>query len=179
MRVIKKGDHWDRLRVVTGGTLVVAASKLSEHEWAPFGWLPVADVDPRDGSSTLAYAWGDPHLNIIAHTYEEIDHVEEGAIVGQMFRHETHTQALMPLNVPAIIAVAPPGYVFSDASDLGAIRAFLLQPQDCLVLHQATWHWGPFPLAGEPVRLLNVQGLRYAEDNGSVDIAALGRVVVA
>ena len=48
-----------------------------------------------------------------------------------------------------------------------------------LVLHRATWHWGPFPLGDEPVRLLNVQGLRYAEDNDSVDIAAVEDVVVA
>jgi hypothetical protein len=46
-------------------------------------------------------------------------------------------------------------------------------------LARGTWHWGPFPLGDEPVRLLNVQGRRYAEDNDSVDIAAIDDVVVA
>jgi hypothetical protein len=39
-----------------------------------------------------------------------------------------------------------------------------------LVLFQGTWHWGPFPLGSESVQLLNVQGVRYAEDNASVDL---------
>jgi len=37
------------------------------------------------------------------------------------------------------------------------------------VLHRGTWHWGPFPDGGPEVRLFNVQGLRYAEDNRSVE----------
>jgi hypothetical protein len=40
-----------------------------------------------------------------------------------------------------------------------------------LVLHEGTWHWGPFPVGPEPVQLLNVQGRRYADDNDSVDLA--------
>ena len=40
------------------------------------------------------------------------------------------------------------------------------------MLHRGTWHWGPFPLEGPEVRLFNVQGLRYAEDNRCVDLAS-------
>ena len=79
-----------------------------------------------------------------------------------MYRHDSHTQALMPLNVDAIVAVAPADTDFSIGADLDQIRAFLLHPLDCFVLHQGTWHWGPFPLGPEPVRLLNVQGRGYA-----------------
>ena len=40
------------------------------------------------------------------------------------------------------------------------------------MLHQGTWHWGPFPIRdASSVRLLNVQGRRYAEDNASVDLS--------
>jgi hypothetical protein len=42
-----------------------------------------------------------------------------------------------------------------------------------VVLHRGTWHWGPYPLAAEAVRLFNVQGLRYREDNESVDLEAI------
>ena len=52
------------------------------------------------------------------------------------------------------------------------MRAFALRPLDAFVLFRGTWHWGPFPLGAEPVRMLNVQGARYADDNASVDLAA-------
>jgi ureidoglycolate hydrolase len=149
----------------------VNAQPLTADAWAPFGWLPVADTDPADGAHTLRFEWADPHLNVIAHTFDEVEHTDGGAVCGVMFRHATHTQALTPLNVDAVMAVAPAALDFSDAAHLDAIRAFALHPQDTLVLHQGTWHWGPFPVGHEPVQLLNVQGLRYTEDNDSVVLA--------
>jgi len=159
--------------------LILEPRPLTAVDWAPFGWLPVADTDPADGTHTLHFEWADPHLNVISHAYDEIEHCAEGAVVARMYRHATHTQALMGLNVPSVLAVAHAGRTFSSPSDLAEIQAFRLEPHEVLVLHRGTWHWGPFPLGEEPVRLLNVQGLRYAEDNDSVDIAAVGDVVVA
>ena len=141
---------------------------LTAVAWEPFGWLPVADTDPSDGAHTLTFEWADPHLNVISHAYDEVEHTELGAVCDRMFRHATHTQALMPLNCDAIVAVAPATVDLRTAADLDTVRAFLLHPQDVLVLHRGTWHWGPFPLAADPVQLLNVQGLRYAEDNDCV-----------
>ena len=93
-----------------------------------------------------------------------------------LFRHDTHTQALMPLNVPAVIVVAPAAVEFADQdqaqADRASIRAFRIEPLESLVLHRGTWHWGPFPLEGPEVRLFNVQGLRYVEDNRCVDLAS-------
>jgi ureidoglycolate hydrolase len=157
----------------------LAPHRLTKEAWDPYGWLPVADTDPADGAQTLHFEWADPHLNVIAHAYDEIEHRPDGAVIGRMFRHGTHTQALMGLNVSSILAVAPAGWTFAGPADLDVIEAFRLEPQEVLVLHRGTWHWGPFPLGPEPVRLLNVQGRRYAEDNDSVDIAAVGDVVVA
>ena len=89
-----------------------------------------------------------------------------------MYRHETHTQVLSPLDAASVVAVAPATTTFSDTADLEAIRAFVLVPGETVVLHQGTWHWGPFPIRGaRSVRLLNVQGRRYAEDNASVDLS--------
>ena len=62
------------MRVVTR-----AAQPLTADAFAPFGWLPVADTDPDDGIHTLTYAWADPHLNVIAHAYDEVDHTDTGA----------------------------------------------------------------------------------------------------
>ena len=72
----------------------------------------------------------------------------------------------------SVVAVAPADIDFSVPEHLDQVRAFVLRPLDCFVLFQGTWHWGPFPLGPEPVQLLNVQGVRYAEDNASVDLAA-------
>jgi ureidoglycolate hydrolase len=95
-----------------------------------------------------------------------------------MYRHDTHTQALMPINCDAIVAVAPAEVDFSDAAHIDTVRAFLLHPLDVFVLHRGTWHWGPFPIGNDPVQLLNVQGRRYAEDNRSVDLSAATNAVV-
>ncbi len=154
------------------------ADELTAEAWSPFGWLPVFDTDPADGRSTLEFEWGDPHLNVITHTPDEVERTAAGRVCDRLYRHDTHTQALMSLNCDAVLAVAPEDTTFDRPADLEAIRAFVVHPKDVMVLHRGTWHWGPFPVGDDPVRLLNVQGRRYAEDNASVDLAAaVGSVV--
>lgn len=151
--------------------LPLQPADLSADGWAPFGWLPRPDTDERDGQSRLEFAWSDVHVNIIGHTAAEIPHTPEGLLCQMMFRHDTHTQVLMSLDVEAVVAVAPASVDFSQPSDAGTIRAFRLRPLESIVLHRGTWHWGPFPVHADSVRLFNVQGLRYAEDNTGVDLA--------
>jgi ureidoglycolate hydrolase len=148
------------------------AGPLTEAPWTPFGWIPVADTDPRDATYTYEFLWDDVHVNVISHAPDEIDHTDRGSICAVMYRHDTHTQTLMPLNVDSVVAVAPSGVDFSDAAHLETVRAFRLHPLESFALHRGTWHWGPFPLGPEAVRMFNVQGKRYAEDNASVDLAA-------
>ena len=160
-------------------TTRLLAEPLTAEAFAPFGWLPVADTDPTDAEHILHFEWADPNLNVIAHYPEEVEHSPSGArLCTVLYRHATHTQALMPLDVPAVLAVAPADVTFSGPADLERLRAFELAPLDVFVLHRGTWHWGPFPLGSEPVRLLNVQGLRYAEDNASVDLPSRTGAVV-
>ncbi len=149
----------------------IEAQPLTTEAWARFGWLPVADTDPADGKNRLAFEWDDVHLNVISHTPQEIVHTAHGLLCDGMFRHDTHTQALLTLDVLSVIAVAPADVDFTHPGDLDAVRVFLLQPLDSFVLHRGTWHWGPFPVGDRPVTLYNVQGLRYAEDNAKVDLA--------
>jgi ureidoglycolate hydrolase len=159
--------------------LSITAEPLTAEAWAPFGWLPVDDTDPLDAEHTLDFAWGDPHVNVIAHRLDEVDHTDAGAICDVLYRHDTHTQTLMVLNAPAIVAVAPAAVDFSEPDHLDTVRAFRLEPQDALVLTRGTWHWGPFPVDAPVVRLFNVQGRRYAEDNASVSLPATRQAVVA
>jgi ureidoglycolate hydrolase len=73
--------------------------------------------------------------------------------------------------------VAPGTTSFGQAGNAREIRAFLLRPLETVVLHRGTWHWGPYPVRADEVRLLNVQGHRYREDNRQVDLAAMGASV--
>ena len=50
------------------------AEPLTAEAWRAFGWLPVADTDPADGMHTLEFSWADPHLNVIGHTPDEVEH---------------------------------------------------------------------------------------------------------
>jgi ureidoglycolate hydrolase len=159
---------------------VVEAAPVDPTAWAPFGWLPRPDTDPADGEHTLRYEWDDAHLNTIEHTLAEVEATPSGLRCAVMYRHETHTQVLTPLDASSVIAVAPADTSFTADSDLDTIRAFVVEPGETVVLHQGTWHWGPFPIRGaRSVRLLNVQGRRYAEDNASVDLSGSVIEVVA
>jgi ureidoglycolate hydrolase len=150
---------------------------MTARAWAPFGALPVDAGDPND-QVELAFEWNDAHLDYISHSPRDVTRTQRGFRCEGMFRHATHTQALMPLNCEAVLAVAPPDVDFNGGDDLEEIRAFRVRPGHCFVLHRGTWHWGPFPLGAEPVRLLNLQGRRYRDDNGYVDFnQALATVV--
>jgi ureidoglycolate hydrolase len=142
--------------------------------WAPFGWLPVADTDPVDGTHALEFAWADAHVNRITHRRDEVPMIEGGLRCQHLFRHLTHTQVLMPLDAAAVLVVAPATSTMTTLDEVAASRAFLLQPLVAIVLHRGTWHWGPYPVEGDTVELFNVQGRRYREDNDRVDLEPIG-----
>lgn len=154
-------------------TLTITPEPLTADAWAPFGWLPLPDTDPADGEQTLEFAWADAHLNTIEHRTDEVESLGAGLRCAVMYRHETHTQALTSLDAHAVLAVAPASVGLATRDELDTIRAFVLAPGETVVLHRGTWHWGPFPVgAATTVRLLNVQGMRYRDDNASADLSA-------
>jgi ureidoglycolate hydrolase len=157
--------------------VTVRAEPLTAAAWAPFGALPVDDT-VSDDRVRIEFEWADPHVNYISHAYDEVDHTERGARCAGMYRHDTHTQTLMPLDGESVVAVAPAEVDFVDPDDVETIRAFRLRPLDCFVLARGTWHWGPFPIEPGTVRMLNLQGRRYAEDNAHVDLASQATVEV-
>ena len=152
----------------------ITPTPLTPETWRPFGWLPVADTDPSDGDQVLEFTWGDVHVNRISHRRDEVPETEGGLRCQVLFRHLTHTQVLMPLDVAAVVAVSPPEVAMTSVADAAQVRAFVLEPLSAVVLHRGTWHWGPFPVAADSVSLFNVQGRRYLEDNDSVDLEGLG-----
>jgi ureidoglycolate hydrolase len=113
-------------------------------------------------------------VNLIGHRRDEVPEVPGGLRCQVLFRHVTHTQVVMPLDVDAAEVVAPPGLDMVHVADVDRVQAFVLPKLSAIVLHRGTWHWGPYPIGAESVELFNVQGLRYREDNASVDLEALG-----
>ena len=152
----------------------ITPEPLTRDSWSRFGWLPVADTDPSDGVEGLDFAWHDAHVNLIGHRRDEVPAVPGGLRCQVLFRHATHTQVLMPLDVTAVVVVAPPELDMTSPADADQIRAFVIPPLSSLVLYRGTWHWGPYPVGAESVSLFNVQGLRYRDDNANVDLDALG-----
>jgi ureidoglycolate hydrolase len=147
----------------------LALSPLTHDSWRPFGSLP-DDEDAEHDTSDLEFEWLDGHLNFISHDRDEVPWTADVVRCEMMFRHRTHTQALMPVDVDTVVVVAPPGVEFTEAEDFAAVRAFAVPSLRPFVLHKGTWHWGPFPARDSAVRLLNVQGNRYREDNECVQL---------
>src|SRR3954447_8615568 len=170
-------DQRGELAVGDVRAIQLTAGPLSAAAWAPFGWLPADDTDPADATHNYEFALDDPHVNVIAHEYDEVPHSDAGTRCEMFYRHDTHTQTVLILNVDAVIAVAPGALDFSQPEHLEAVRAFRLHPLDALTLFRGTWHWGPFPLGREAVKMFNVQGKRYAEDNTRVELAATAGAV--
>jgi ureidoglycolate hydrolase len=151
-------------------SVVLEAVPLTGDAFAPFGVLP-----PNEGeepTADLEFLLNDGWVNYIGHTLGEIDVVDGALRCDVLNRHDTHTQTLMPVSGDAVIVVAPAANPLANADDIAAARAFVMRRYDCAHLHRGTWHWGPYPIGADTVRIFNIQGRGYPTDNG---VAALAR----
>jgi ureidoglycolate hydrolase len=130
-------------------TIAVKAEGLTVEGWEPFGQIPVDETDPVDPVH-MEFKLADPHCNFIFHSFDEV---------------ATATQTLMPMNCDAVLVVAPASVDFSSPEHLESVRAFVLRRHEICNLAIGTWHWGPFPIGPGHVRLLNVQGKGFPNDN--------------
>ena len=143
--------------------LVPAAA--TREAFAPFGTLPPEEGDGNP-TADLEFLWNDGSVNFIGHTLDELE-VRDGRLRCELLnRHDTHTQTLMPMSGPAVVVVAPADLDFSEPAHFDAVRAFALPRHSCVHLHRGTWHWGPYPVGADQLRIFNVQGRGYANDNG-------------
>jgi ureidoglycolate hydrolase len=146
-------------------TVRLDAQPPTRSSFAAFGTLP---PEENDGNPTadLEFLWNDGSVNFIGHTLDELDVVDGWLRCELLNRHDTHTQTLMPMSGDAIVVVAPAAVDFSEPAHFDAVRAFVMSRHTCVHLHRGTWHWGPYPLDSPSVRIFNVQGRGYANDNG-------------
>ena len=134
---------------------------LTRDEWAPFGWLPVADTDPSDGDHRLEFAWQDVHVNRIGHRRDEVPSVAGGLRCEVLFRHATHTQVVMPLDVTAVVVVAPAEVAMRSSEDVDEVKAFVTAITEGL----------PSPVPGENGLILNAifDAIYKSSDTGNED----------
>ena len=158
-------------------TVTVKAEPIAAAAWEPFGQIPVDETEPFDPVH-LEFRLGDPHVNFIFHAYDEIEHTSAGLVCDHLNRHDTATQTLMPMNCDCVVVVAPAEVDFSSPAHLDTIRAFVLRRHEICNLAVGTWHWGPVPISPGRLRLLNVQGKGFPNDNVVAHLARdLGTVV--
>ena len=83
------------------------------------GALRLAPRPPTPIRPTAPSAWSSPGTtsicNVISHAPDEIARTDGGLLCDGLYRHDTHTQALLTLDVPCGIAVAPADVDFADA----------------------------------------------------------------
>ena len=133
--------------------------------------MPAADTDPADATHTYEFAWGDPHVNVIAHHADEIEHTDAGLVCDRFYRHDTHTQVLLPLDVDSVIAVAPRDVDFADRRrPRHGARVHAAAAARASRSSGARGTGVRSRSARTSVHLWNVQGKRYAEDNACADL---------
>jgi ureidoglycolate hydrolase len=153
-------------------THTLALLDVTPESWAPFGRIP-SDEGTEHDNADLEFLLDDGHANFIAHDNSEIAFSERGGALCELLnRHDTHTQTLMPVDVEAYVVVAPAEVDFSSAAHFETVKAFRLPPLAVVHLTRGTWHWGPYPLVADRVRLFNIQGRGDPVENG---IACLTR----
>ena len=144
----------------------LALQAVSAAAWEPFGTLP-GDEGTANDHSELEFLWADGAVNFISHSNSEIAFTTSGGAVCELLnRHDTHTQTLMPYDTDAYCVVAPRDVDFSAPEHFRTVRAFLLPRYAVVHLARGTWHWGPYPLHESSIRILNIQGRGYPQDNG-------------
>jgi ureidoglycolate hydrolase len=146
-------------------TVRLRAETATRASFAPFGSVPPEENDGNP-TSDLEFLWNDGAVNFIGHTLVELDVVDGWMRCELLNRHDTHTQTLMPMSGDAVVVVAPGDVDFSEPEHFETVRAFVMAQHSCVHLHRGTWHWGPYPLDAPSVRIFNVQGRGYADDNG-------------
>jgi ureidoglycolate hydrolase len=152
------------VRIVT-----LEPAPLSADAFAPFGVLPADEGAPP--TADLEFQWNDGWVNYIGHTLDEVDVVDGALHCDVLNRHDTHTQTLMPMSGDAVLVVAPPAVTFRADDDIATVRAFVVRQHECVHLHRGTWHWGPYPIGADALRIFNIQGRGYPQDNGMASFA--------
>jgi len=145
-------------------TIELKPEPATLESFAPYGVIPPFEGDGNP-TANLVFTRDDGWVNFIGHTLAEIE-VRDGRMRCELLnRHDTHTQTLMPMSGDALVVVAPAEVDFSKPEHLDSVKAFALPQYACVHLHRGTWHWGPYPVGADEVRVFNIQASGWPTDN--------------
>ena len=154
----------------TGPRIVELQPREATREsFAPFGVIPPFEGDGNP-TADLVFTRNDGWVNFIGHTLAEIEVRDEQLRCELLNRHDTHTQTLMSVDVEAYVVVAPADVDFSQPEHFDTVRAFRLPPLAAVHLTRGTWHWGPYPVGADDVRVFNIQGRGWPTDNNVIEL---------
>jgi ureidoglycolate lyase len=125
----------------------ISVEPLTPEAYEPFGQVIGSPQEPPTRENEERSYWLMPALDLVDGAFA-IVYVEMRAqdyVVRRLHRHTMFEQALIPLGGKAFVhVVAPPG----DVPDLSALRAFLVDGSQGVIIGQGTWHRNPaYPLA--------------------------------
>jgi ureidoglycolate hydrolase len=161
--------HQQRSAVPEPRTIDLTPEPATREAFEPYGVIPPFEGDGNP-TADLVFTRDDGWVNFIGHTLDEIE-VRDGQLRCEVLnRHDTHTQTLMPMSGNALVVVAPPDVDFSEPAHFSTVRAFALPQFTCVHLHRGTWHWGPYPVGANDVRVFNIQARGWPTDNGIVEL---------
>lgn len=145
------------------------AQPVTPEGFAPFGRvLGFDDCDPSERVVARYRHGQEPMPSIISEVNP--DGVPR---CGWLARHHDQTQALTPIDGPILLVLAPPGTDPLTAEGRGAARAFVADVGEGIQLDEGVWHWAASVQRGS-VRVANLQGHRWPEDNEIASIEEVG-----
>jgi ureidoglycolate hydrolase len=150
-------------------TIELKLEPATIESFAPYGVIPPFEGDGNP-TANLVFTRDDGWVNFIGHSLGEIE-VRAGRLRCELLnRHDTHTQTLMPMTGDALVVVAPAEVDFSAPEHLHTVKAFALPQYACVHLHRGTWHWGPYPVGADELRVFNIQASGWPTDNSVAEL---------
>lgn len=138
-------------------TVRIKAEPLTSETYKPFGQVVGLDEVYMELRQQEQFRMGIIHMKHHGYRLASLNH------------HLNSTQALIPLDGKACLAVvAPPEVRFERAAELRKIKAFLCDGSVGINIALGTWHQALLPL-GPELKMVNVQGVNSDADTYTCD----------
>jgi len=145
------------------------AERVTEEALVPFGRVLGRD---RDGPSRRVVGRFRNGQEPMPSVIEEVN--PDGVPrCGWLARHHDQTQALTPIDGPIVLVVVPAGVDPLGPGGFAAACAFVADVGEGFQLDEGVWHWAASVRRGS-VRVANVQGHRWPEDNEILSLEERG-----
>ena len=147
----------------------IRASTIDPEGFAPFGRVLGTDDAAPDERVVGRFSNGQQPMPSVIREFnpDGVPHCD------WLARHLDQTQALTPIDGPIVVVLGPPGTDPTSETGFAALRAFVADIGEGLQIDEGVWHWAA-AVGRVPVRVANVQGHRWPEDNEIVSLADTG-----